>query len=275
MKNFIINLSVSVLFAIVILSVLPLSNAAKPFPDKVQSNTISLFNGHDLDGWYTFLKGRGRNNDPKSVFSVTDGAIRISGEEWGCITTDNEYENYHLVVEFKWGNQTFDPRLENARDSGILLHSTGADGAASGAWMHSIECQIIEGGTGDFLAVGDGSSSFSVTCPVAPEKQGGSNMFKPGGNYVTIYGGRINWFGRDPDWQDIKGFHGENDVEKPTGQWNKLECIVNNGEITAILNGILVNHAVAVNPRKGHIQIQSEGAEILFKRVELLPITVN
>ena len=42
---------------------------------------IQLFNGRSLNGWYTFLKGRGRNNDPKEVFTVKDGMIRISGEE--------------------------------------------------------------------------------------------------------------------------------------------------------------------------------------------------
>ena len=53
-----------------------------------QSNekTIKLFNGHNLDGWILF-KEPWRDNDPKDVFTVKDGTIRISGEEWGCITT--------------------------------------------------------------------------------------------------------------------------------------------------------------------------------------------
>ena len=97
-----------------------------------QNPTIQLFNGHSLDGWYTFLKNRGRNNDPKKVFTVNNGMIHLSGEKWGCITTEKAYENYHLVVEFKWGEKTYEPRGEKARDSGVLLHSTGEDGAYSG-----------------------------------------------------------------------------------------------------------------------------------------------
>ena len=93
-----------------------------------QDSTIQLFNGHNLNGWYIFLENRGRNNDPKKVFTVNNGIIRISGEEWGCITTNKEYENYHLVAEFKWGEKTFKPRSDKARDSGILLHSIGVDG---------------------------------------------------------------------------------------------------------------------------------------------------
>ena len=234
-----------------------------------QEPTIQLFNGQNLDGWYTFLKVRGRNIDPSEVFTVKNGMIRISGQEWGCITTEKEYENYHLIVEYKWGKKTFEPRVDKARDSGILLHSVGEDGGYSGTWMHSIECQLIEGGTGDFIVVGDGSDRFSLTSPVAQEKQGNSYVFQQAGNPETIHNGRINWFGRDANWQDVKGFRGEKDVEKPIGEWNKLECIANQGTITIYLNGILINKAFNVQPSKGRIQIQSESSEIFFKKIEL------
>ena len=234
-----------------------------------QNKTIKIFNGHNLDGWYTFLKDRGRNTDPKKVFTVKNGIIHISGEEFGCITTKKEFENYHLFAEFKWGEKNFEPRTNKARDSGILLHSTGEDGAYDGIWMNSIECNIIEGGTGDFIVVGDGSDRFSITSLVAAKKQGTSNIFQPSGNPTTIHGGRINWYGRDANWKDVKGFRGEMDIENPIGEWNKIECIVDHGKITVYLNGTLVNMAFDVRPHKGRIQIQSECAEIFFKNIEL------
>jgi hypothetical protein len=233
-------------------------------------SSVKLFNGKNLDGWYTFIKDKGKNNDPNKVFTVKDGTIRISGEEFGCITTNDEFENYKLTVEFKWGEITYDPRVDKARDSGILLQSVGEDGAVGGIWMNSLECQLIEGGSGDFIVVGDGSKNFSLTCTVAPEKQGDSYIYQPGGNSETINEGRINWFGRDPEWKDVKGFRGVKDVEKPVGKWNKIECIVKGGEIMIYLNGILVNQAVDSQPQKGKIQIQSEGAEIFFRRIEIL-----
>jgi hypothetical protein len=236
---------------------------------------VILFNGKNLDGWYTFVQNRGRNIDPKNVFTVQDGMIRISGEEWGGITTNEEFENYRLIVEFKWGGKTFAPRLENARDSGILLHSVGEDGASDGIWMNSIECQLIEGGTGDFIVVGDGSKNFSITSPVAPEKQGISYVFQPEGELATINFGRINWYGRDPNWKDVIDFRGSQDVEKQVGEWNKVECVVKGDEITIYLNGVLVNHASNVKPSKGRIQIQSEGAEIFFRKVELRPLAMK
>ena len=241
----------------------------KPLPVRSE---IKLFNGQDLEGWYTYIKGKGRDNDPLKVFTVQKGMIRISGEEFGCITTNDEFENYKLTVKFRWGDQTYYPRTDKARDSGILLHSVGEDGASSGTWMYSIECQIIEGGTGDFIVVGDGSSKYSITSPVAAEKQGNSYVFQPAGNKVTINSGRINWFNRDPEWNDVKDFRGNNDIEKPVGKWNKIECIVKGNEIQIYLNGILVNQAFNVMPQKGKIQIQSEGAEIFFKKIILNPL---
>jgi len=234
--------------------------------------SILLFDGQSLDGWYTFLQDRGRDVDPKNVFTVKDGMIRISGEEWGCITTEKEYENYKIVLEFKWGDLTHAPRLENARDCGLLLHSRGEDGASSGIWMHSIEAQIIEGGTGDFIVVGDGSDDFQITCQVRSDNQG--NLFYEQNSKTsrTITQGRINWYGRDPEWKDVLGFRGKQDVEKPVGEWNTLECIARGDQISVFLNGVLVNEATSVRPSKGRIQIQSEAAEIFIRRVELIPL---
>ncbi len=236
---------------------------------------IVLFNGENLDNWYSFVQHRGRDSDPKKVFSVQDGMIRISGEEWGCITTNDEFENYRLIVEFKWGEKTFEPRVKNARDSGILLHSVGEDGGSEGIWMYSIECQLIEGGTGDFIVVGDGSENFSITSPVAEEKQGSSPVFQPGGKETTVNRGRVNWYGRDPEWKDVIDFRGTQDVENPVGEWNRVECLVEGDKISIFLNGKLVNQASNVRPSRGKIQIQSEGAEIFFRKVELEPLPKN
>ena len=78
----------------------------------------------------------------------------------------------------------------------------------------------------------------------------------------------------------VKDFRGEKDVEKPVGEWNRLEFIADGGKITVLLNGIVVNRTVDCNPQQGRIQIQSEGAEIFFRKFDLTPldqsnITVN
>ncbi|MVZ63910.1 3-keto-disaccharide hydrolase [Sphingobacterium humi] len=234
--------------------------------------TIQLFNKKNLDGWYIFIQDRGRHQDPKGVFTVKDGILRISGEEWGCITTNEEYENYKLIMEFKWGELTFGSRKERARDNGLLFHSVGDDGGYSGIWMRSIECNIIEGGVGDFIVVGDGTDKFSITSPVAKERQSGTPIYQKGGELVTINKGRINWSGRDPNWKDELGFRGAKDADKPVGEWNKLECVVHGDIIDIYVNGKLVNQAINVRPSKGKIQVQSEGAEMFVRRLDMIPL---
>lgn len=231
---------------------------------------VHLFNGKDLTNFYTYVKGVGKNKDPKNVFTVKDGMIRVSGEQWGAFITEKEYENYHLVVEFKWGEETFAPRKDRSRDSGLLVHCVGADGKAGGAWMESVECQIIEGGTGDFILV-RGDKIPSLTANV--EQKGKQWYFAPeGGKPREFQGGRINWWGRDPAWKDVKGFRGKHDVEKPAGEWNRLECICAGDKITNILNGKVVNVGTKSSHTKGKILLQSEGAEIFFRKIDLKPL---
>ena len=239
------------------------------FTVSAQMQYMELFNGENLDGWYIFLKGRGVNSDPNKVFTVKKGNIVISGEEFGCITTNEEFENYKLTVDFKWGKRTFAPREKRARDSGILIHSVGADGAKGGNWMYSIECQLIEGGTGDILVVGDGSDKFAATSTVKRGAGEDSYFYHTEGEEVTFHGGRIDWHSRDPRWEDRKDFRGANDVENPVGTWNRVECYVNGSDLVIYLNGKFVNRAYNIKPQKGKIQIQSEGAELFIRKVHL------
>ena len=245
---------------------------------KARARTIRLFNGRDLANFYTFLKDH-RYEDPLRVFTVVsvDGApaIRVSGEEFGGFTTREEFENYRLLVEFKWGTRTWGQRFDKAMDSGILLHCTGPDGNYAGFWMASVECQIIEGGCGDFLMLGakDGrgeliTSSLAVEC----EKRGKEYYFQPGAPLHTMTSGRFNWYGRDPQWQDVKGFRGGRDVESPAGQWTRIEVICDGGNITNLVNGRVVNVAANSRLQKGKILFQSEGAEIFYRRIELTPL---
>src|SRR5258705_7583044 len=95
-----------------------------------------LFNDKDLTGWDTFL-GRanpgetnyGLNFDPERVFTVTqiDGGpvIRVSGKYWGGIITTQEFANYHLRLQFKWGQKTWPPRVNAPLDSGLCYHCVG------------------------------------------------------------------------------------------------------------------------------------------------------
>ncbi|MDD3586129.1 MAG: DUF1080 domain-containing protein [Thermoguttaceae bacterium] len=248
------------------------TNAQDPEP-KTVTEKIELFNGKDLSGWYVFMKGCKKGEDPDHVFTVHDGMIHVSGNGLGGITSNEAFKNYRMIVEFKWGEKTWGRRVKRTRDSGLLFHSVGKDGAHGGIWMYSIEANIIEGGVGDFIVVGDRTDKFSLTAEVAPEKsKKNAYIWQKGGKPVTVNGGRVDWFNRDPEWEDVINFRGKNDVEKPHGQWNTLEIVADGDKVDVYVNGTLVNQAINVKPCGGRIQLQTEMAEIFYRRVTLLPL---
>ena len=209
---------------------------------------VRLLNGVDLAEFYPYLRDFGTNKDPDHVFTITNGLLRISGQHYGYISTKNDFENYRLVAEFKWGDETWAPRMTNACDSGVLVHTVGKEVV----WPKSIEAQIIEGGTGDILVVG--GALLTV-------------------NGVTK-GPRIERFdrpGRNP-WKDEKGFRGPNEIEKPSGQWNRMEVLCDGDKVAITVNGHKTLEGTNAMPRAGRIVLQSEGAEIFFRRLDLYPM---
>jgi len=244
---------------------------------------IKLFNGKDFTGLYTWLRDT-KYEDPRQVFTVKDGNIHVSGDGYGYIITKDAYRDYHLVVEYRWGSRTWAGRAKASKDSGILVHCIGPDGN-SGAWMASLECQIIQGGTGDFIVVNGKDDAgkpipVSLTCEVEyktkPDGKSKATVWKKGGEKKVFKGGRIDWFGRDLAWKDVLGFRGKDDVESPDVEgekgWTKVEVICDGGKITNIVNGTVVNEGVDASPNAGKILLQTEGAEILFRKFEVHPL---
>lgn len=258
---------------------LPGSPAEPPSRDIAISPTdrpIKLFNGKNLEGLYTWIRDL-NYSDPNKVFTVKDGMIHISGNGYGGLITHESYRDYHLIIEFKWGKKTWGTRVDRTRDSGILLHCWGPNGGFGNTWMASIEAQIIEGGVGDILVL---TGSDPITGQVLPtsltaeitKDRDGEKVWKKGGQRVTISSGRINWYGRDPDWADKIGFRGKDDVESPLGQWTRMEVIAEGGHLLYKVNGVVVNEAFEAKPDFGKILLQTEQAEMFVRRYELWPL---
>ena len=98
-----------------------------PAPASKDDGWVTLFNGRNLDGWYTFLPSTGKNSDPKKVFKVEQGLLHIldlpetsENQEFGYLATNEDYGNCRIRVEFKWGTKGYPPRLEAKRDNGLL-----------------------------------------------------------------------------------------------------------------------------------------------------------
>jgi hypothetical protein len=238
--------------------------------------TIHLFNGKNLDGWTTYTTETKHENP--GIFTVSDGMLKIAGGAgdrayFGGVITKERHENYRLVVEYKFTGPTYGTRKDKARDSGILVHCVDVDGP--GPWPASIECQIIEGGDGDIIFVGgkdETGAEVRHTATFHGEKRNGEVYYQPDGPLQMASGGRVNWFGRDPKWRDVANFRGANDVQSTLGQWTRIECVCKGDSMTNIVNGTVVNQASGLARRKGRILIQTEGAELLVRRVELTPL---
>ena len=119
--------------------------------------------------------------------------------------------------------------------------------------------------------VGAGGRKPSLTCEVrtGADKQ---PYFEKGGEAITRDAGRYNWWGRDPNWKDELGFRGARDVEKQSGEWNRMEVICEGDTITNLVNGLVVNVGTRSSLTEGKIQFQSEGAEIYFRKIEVRPL---
>jgi hypothetical protein len=238
-----------------------------------------LFNGTNLDGWTTWLVDT-KHDDPRRVFTVTNGTIHISGDGLGYLATTNQFSNYHLIVEFKWGatNTHWGERLGRARDSGIFLHATGSDGNSfdgGGAFMAAIECNIFEGATGDFLLIrGTNSDGKAIEPRVSfsgsqRRDADGFRWFDAKGSPQTIARwGRVNWREKSAAWRDEFNFRGTRDVEK-INDWNRLDMACDGARISVRLNDVLMNEVFEVFPSAGKILLQCEGSEIFFRRVEI------
>ncbi|MGB3149097.1 MAG: DUF1080 domain-containing protein [Maribacter sp.] len=216
----------------------------------------------------------GLNNDPKKVFKIEQKAgetiLHISGEIYGALTSKETYENYHLKLEFKWGDKIWEPRLNRERDNGLLYHCIGEHGAFWNVWMQSQEFQVQQGYMGDYYAIAKTSIDIPST------KKEGDKEF----NYVE--GGPLNHFSSaEPGvpGHANKGFDNEN----PHGEWNTLELITLGDTSLHIVNGKVVmalynskyqdSHKKMLPLTKGKIQIQSEAAEAYYKNIQVKQIT--
>lgn len=250
-----------------------------------ESEWQHLFNGVDLSGWETYLGPTfdtvhnrfdslsvpGLNNDPRKVFSVVqeDGApaIRISGDGFGGISTLQEFENFHLRVEFKWGVLKWHPRKDEKRDSGILYYAVGPHGAGYGHWMRAQEFQVQEGDCGDYWSI-DGST---IDVPATGSKENEYVYDTTASllpfSYTSEYGKRCI---KNPD------------AEKSVGEWNTIDIYALGGTIVHMINGKVVmklfnsrqpQDGKEIPLTRGKIQIQTEGAEVYYRNIQVQPIT--
>lgn len=231
----------------------------------------------DADGKYT--EELGLDRDPLGVYTIVDldgeKAIRISGQVFGALTSKEEFSDYHLALEYKWGEKIWPPRADKPRDSGLLFHCVGPHGAQNHVWMRSFEFQIWQGEVGDFFSVG---GAIADTCAARP----GDSP-----NFVYTPGSALATFGRGVarPARPVNRCNrlGDSDFERPPGSWNRLDLYVLGDRSVQVVNGHVAmalfnlrqpapGGDAEIPVVRGRLQLQSEGAEIFYRRIVIDPI---
>jgi hypothetical protein len=257
------------------------ANAAEKTGDAEKGGEwIPLVQGNALKDCYVLVTGQAKNADPDHIFTVEDGVIHAfkdtpAGKQmpFAGVLTEKEYSNFHFRLEFKWGTKKFAPRQKEPRDAGILFHVVGPDKI----WPQSVECQIQEHDVGDIYAV-----YSAVTTTIDPKTKDAmdvtNKMSSPvfmeaadGGVTITQSAeGSAYGVGRVRRSQDL-----EHDG------WNTVDVIVHGDSAVYMVNGKVNNRCTKMcrpdpnDPKKtiplnkGKLLLQAEGAEILYRNIEI------
>ncbi len=204
----------------------------------VDPKPVVLFNGKDLAGWTVFVDPRTKGYNPDSR---PENVFRV---EDGTIHVSGErFGCLTTVGEYENYKLTLEFRWGERRwaPREKERRDSGVLLHCSGPdkiWTRSIECQIQEHDCGDFWLV----SGTTLEVDGKPSKE-----------------------------RSVK----TRDAEKPTGEWNTVEVICEADTITNLINGVVVNRGTKASVTKGRILLQSEGAEVFYRNVELTPLVAK
>jgi hypothetical protein len=123
-----------------------------------------------------------------------------------------------------------------AGNSGVLLRVQEPDNV----WPKSVEAQLQSKSAGDIWVI----DNFPIK--VAQDRTEGRHT---------------------------KKMHETN--EKPLGEWNTYEITLDGGNLELKVNGLVQNTATDMQVIPGYILLQAEGAEIEFRKVELVPLAAE
>ena len=206
----------------------------------------------------------------QEMLHIMGNEVTTEPAEPGYLATNQEFENVHIRVEYKWGVKRFPPQSVGKRDNGILYGLVGADKV----WPTCVECQIEETDVGDYFLVGGVRG-------IQPEHLDG--LFPQGL-------GLDGWTGSDAKVRPNRGLTAAeptNDRKVKDGNfenlndWNVVEVIWQGDRSAHIVNGRIVNMISKLeqpdpqNPgqfiplTRGKIAIEMEYAEIWFRRIEV------
>jgi len=225
-----------------------------------------LFDGKSLEGW---VSAHSKGDGDWGPFSVNEKeqAIHVyadledgSEQSTDCLNTVAQYSHYILKLEYMWPGKRFAPRSDWDRDAGLLYH---VHGDLTMVWPLSMEMQIGET-PGDY----EGKRRYHT-----------GDLFVLGKNLRAKVARTKRYY--DPAEEPVVGRHVRTKlgVERPMGEWNKIELHVHGSEkATFIFNGetvleltdmVQIIEGKHLPLEKGHIGLQAEWAEIMYRNIRI------
>jgi hypothetical protein len=247
--------------------------AAEPSLPAYDGPWTPLFNGRNLEGWSFYQDGVG-TRDTNNALVIEKGEMhmlgpkyRPAGTPFGHIATEAEYGDYHLRLEYRYGDIRYEPRLLAKRNSGILYHMYPQ---RDRVWPNSIEFQLEESDVGDAILINTrcwpgvdlgGTPAWPAQIPIEPRPVFPAPR-EP----------------RDPiERQRIF----KNGNFERLGQWNTVELLAIGNRAAHMVNGRIVASLYEIEGQdvvdrnryrpltRGRIGLELECAEVFFRRIEL------
>lgn len=198
---------------------------------------LKLFNGRNLDGWHMDVPALDSNPSGLKPFVVLGGMLVSLGTPGGHLITDASFENYRLILEYRFPGKT--------GNCGMLVHSSTPRRLYS-MFPQSIEVQLQSGDAGDFWCIGE-----DIVVPDMEARRGPKEGWGVDGDKA----------------RRIKNL--TDGSEHSPGQWNTMVIDCRGSNVKVWVNGDLVNSGTNATATKGQIAIQAEGSEVEFRRFDL------
>lgn len=234
-----------------------------------------LFDGRSLDGWTFFQQGVG-DQDTRGAVVVEDGVLHFLGPRYaapdappGHIATAATWKNYHLRLEYRYGERRWPPRKLQRRNSGVLYHM-GPE--IDRLFPDCVEFQLEEGDVGDAIMVNTkglmgpslgGTPLWPSWIPAMP-----SEYQQP----VAAGGVRRQWHRHAGEFEKL-------------GDWNTIDLYAFNDQAAHLVNGRIVTTLFKMVKSgaggrdiplcEGRIALELEWAEIMFRNVMIRPLDAS
>ena len=226
-----------------------------------------LFDGRSLEGWSFYQEGLG-DRDLRNAVRIESGVLHFLGPRFtdanappGHIATLSEWGNYHLRLDYRWGERRWPPRRLQRRNSGVLYHM-GPE--RDRLFPDCVEFQVQEGDVGDAVVV----NSLALQGPLL----GGTPLWP---NWIEAFPSTYQEPVRAGPY--ARQWHRQSGNFERLDGWNTLDLIAFDDQAAHLVNGRIVNTLFKMRKRdaagalvpmtRGRIALELEWAEISFRNV--------